>query len=393
MGGAQSPVAAAGGAATVIHVLHVLEATTGGTQRHLRELVLGLPAKAFRQDVAISCRRDSRVAEDIARFRAAGVGVHVVAMRRRPAPLADLAALIRLVRLIGRLRPDIVHGHSSKGGFLGRLAARVAGRAKTVYTPHAFAFQNTAAPVRSGLYRALERLAVRWTDRLLACSRHEAELARSLGFPAERIAVVPNGVEPAPHRAAKAYSGAPVVGFVGRLCRQKGPDVFLAAIPRVLARDPETRFRVVGDGPWRGWLERQVARQAWRDCVSFASGGSEQEVACERSNLDLLAMPSRWEGMPYTLLDALAEGVPVVVADVGGIREVVAAAGEQPCARLVPPQHPASLAAAVAGLLRAPEERAALAAAGRARAAAYSRAAMLEGTAAVYLTTERTELP
>lgn len=375
----------------MLHLVHILESTTGGTRRHLRELALGLDPAEFRVDVIVSLRRDPDFARDLPLFRGHGIGVHVIPMRRRVAPCADLVALVRLVRLLRRLRPDVVHAHSSKAGFLGRLAARVAGVRATVYTPHAFAFADTGAPWRGRCYRALERLAIPWTTRLIAVSRQEAEWARELGFAEKQVVWIANGItsnkqQPTtnnqhPNKNQEPTAN-PTVTFLGRLCRQKGPDLFLATIPVICEQVPEARFRIVGEGPWRGWLQRQVARQAWRDRVTFGVAREEADVATELAVATVLVMPSRWEGLPYTLLEALQAGTPVVAASVGGVLDV--AADSQACAALVPPNEPVMLAAAVTGLLRSPAERTRLAKAGQERVKNFGLRTMIEQTAGVY---------
>jgi len=386
----------------MLHLVHILEATTGGTRRHLRDLALGLDPEAFRVDVIVSLRRDPDAARDLALFRERGIGVHVVPMRRRIAPLADAVALLRLVRLLRRLRPDIVHAHSSKAGFLGRLAARVAGVRAIVYTPHAFSFEDAGAPLRTRCYRLLERLAIPWTARLIAVSSRDAEEARQLGFPAARVDRIPNGIREAEKGARteapasrKPEGGVPTVLFLGRLCRQKGPDLLLAAIPEILRHVPEARFRIVGEGPWRDWAVRLAARESWGDRVSFGHARDEADVAQEFAAATLLVLPSRWEGLPYTLLEALQAGVPVVAADVGGVRDVAVGlpgeraagcGGEPACALLLPPHDPAALATGVSGLLRSPDMRARLAAAGRERVQAFGLARMIGQTAVVYQT-------
>ncbi|MEI6211187.1 MAG: glycosyltransferase [bacterium] len=381
----------------MLHLVHILEATTGGTRRHLRELALGLDPAEFRVDVVVSLRRDPDFARDLPLYRERGVGVYVIPMRRRVAPVADLVALVRLVRLLRRLRPDVVHAHSSKAGFLGRLAARVSGVRATVYTPHAFAFCDTGAPWRGRCYRALERMARPWTTRLIAVSRQECEMARELGFAAEQVVWIANGITPNiqqptgnnqqstsnnqhPKESREPASNATVT-FLGRLCRQKGPDLFLAAIPAILEQVPEARFRIVGEGAWRDWLQRQVARQTWRERVTFDVAHEDVDVAAELAAATVLVMPSRWEGLPYVLLEALQAGTPVVAAGVGGVLDV---AVDCACAALVPPNEPVMLAAAVSGLLRSPAERARLVAAGQERVKDFSLRKMIEQTAGVY---------
>ncbi len=311
-----------------LHIVEVLEATAGGTRRHLRDLVLGLDRSRFRLTVIASLARDADFGRDIDLFRMAGVAVHLLPMKRRIAPLADAVALVRLIRLVRRLRPDIIHAHSSKAGLLARLAARTAGGVPTVYTPHAFAFLSDS-PWR-GLYLACERWAARRTGRLIAVSREERDWAcdgvRGLGLPVDRVRLIPNGIE-AGGMQPMTDQTHPLIGFVGRMCRQKGPDLFLAVARRIHAARPDVRFLMVGDGPWLGWVEGRLRRTGLDACVLLRTARDEIEVAEHLLDLDALVMPSRWEGLPYTLLEAMASGVPVVATAVGGIADVLETEG------------------------------------------------------------------
>jgi glycosyltransferase involved in cell wall biosynthesis len=371
-----------------IHVLHVLEATAGGTRRHLRDLVCGLDPARFRVSVAVSPRRDSDFGRDLVRFRGLGADVHVISMWRRPAPVLDLLAAARLLWLMRRIRPDVVHAHSSKAGFLGRWAARVAGVPATVYTPHAFAWNMRVGALVQGGFRALERLAVPWTDRLIAVSTHERHLALDLGFAPARVVLIPNGVpdggDPAGEGRARRRGGegGPVVGFVGRLSLQKAPDVFAAAVPRILAAVPGARFLMVtSTGPLYERTIRYVERQSWRDRVIWGAAHDETEVASHLARMDVLLMPSRWEGLPYTLLESMSAGVPVVASRAGGITDVLTDGVD---GLLVPVGDAGALADGALRLLRDDELRSRLAAAARQRVTAFSLETMLERTAGVY---------
>ncbi|MBQ6102953.1 MAG: glycosyltransferase, partial [Kiritimatiellae bacterium] len=147
-----------------LRVLLVLEATIGGTRRHLRDLALGLAARGFTVHIAYSAGRDPDFARDLVLFREQGIGLTEIHMRRGLSG-RDVAAIIRLRRLIRQLRPDIVHLHSTKAGFIGRFAALGTGAA-VLYSPQCFAFEMESAlrPV----YRLAERLLAPLADGLVA---------------------------------------------------------------------------------------------------------------------------------------------------------------------------------------------------------------------------------
>lgn len=369
----------------MITVIQVLEATTGGTRRHMRELLCGLDRRQIRQELVYSDLRDvDFTATDLPVFRQLGISRHRIRMLRRPAPLADAAALFRLISLFRRRRPDIVHAHSAKAGFLARLAARLTGVPKIIYTPHGFAFAMDASPVFRRLYLNLERLAVRWTDTCICLCRQEMEVARQkLGYTAGQLTLVPNGVAGPGRGEAVCSSGeepagnGPVIGFLGRFCPQKGPDILAAAAPSVAMAAPGTSFRFVGDGPWQRLIERRL-RTAGSGLRWRVEAAIDQEAARRLpGEFDILALPSRWEGMPYVLLDAMAAGTPVVASAVGAIPEIIRHGRE---GLLVAPGQAPALADALARLAGDCQLRRRLAREAARRVAEFSLDKMLERT-------------
>jgi glycosyltransferase involved in cell wall biosynthesis len=350
--------------------------------------MLGLDTKRFRLSVAVSCRRDPDFTRDIALFREHGIAVYEIPMWRRPAPLRDLQAVCRLVRLCRRIRPDIVHAHSSKAGFIGRLAGRLAGVPSVIYTPHAFSWEMRRRGVLRVLFRMLERVAVPWTDHLIAVSEHEKQLALGLGFPESRVTVIPNGVPVdergggAPASSRTAQGGGVTIGFVGRLCRQKGADLFFAVVPAMIAACPSARFLVVaGEGSWGEKIRGFVSRQPWRERVIWRQACDEVEVSQSLTEMDLLLMPSRWEGCPYTLLEAMQAGVPVVATRVGGIPELLRDGTD---GLLVADEDAVALAEATIRLAGDEALRRTLAASARKRVAIFALERMLTRTASLY---------
>lgn len=344
-----------------IKVTEVLEAAIGGTRRHVLDLLQNLDRERFAPELVCSLRRDPAFGRDIEDLRAQGIPVTVIPMARRIAPWADLRALLGLRRHFRHMRPDIVHAHSSKAGFLGRLAARQAGVARTVYTPHCFAFEMHVAPWRRRLYLSLERRAMRWTSRVVCVCPEERDRAVAAGLgTGERFTVIDNGVpaaRPAPSAAAVAQwretlgipPEAKVVGAVGRLTAQKGYATLVAAAPAVLVQHPETIFVVCGTGEL--WLELAAQCQCLRTMDAFRFAGDVDDAWKAYGGFTVYVMPSRWEALPYGLLDAMSAGLPIVGSAVGG---VPGALEHGRAGRLVPPSDNAALAAAINELLAAP---------------------------------------
>jgi glycosyltransferase involved in cell wall biosynthesis len=362
-----------------IRVLEVVEATAGGTRRHVTDLVCHLPPDRFELSVYCSLERDPDFARDIARMRERGVGVTVSPMRRAISPLRDAAAFFRLWRHLRRNGYDIVHTHSSKAGFLGRWAAAAAGVPVVLHTPHTFAFQMGVAPPLRLLYRLLERTASRVTDRFVCVSRSEREAAEAAGVAAaERCVVIENGVpaeafEGGGDRAARRRelglaAEAPVVGMAGRFEPQKGHRDLVLAAARVAQRVPGVRFVLLGEGTLVPEVKRLIGNLGLEGV--FLLPGIVEDATAYYVAFDVMALPSRWESLPYSLLEAMAAGKAIAATRVGGMPEAL---DEGRAGRLVPPGDPGAMAEALAGLLQAPAERQALGEAARERARARYR--------------------
>ena len=365
----------------MISVLQVLEATEGGTRRHLRDLVGALDPSQFRVSLAVSCRRDPAFRKDVAEFVSHGLAVCEVDMVRGIAPVADACSLLRLVRCIRRTRPDVVHAHSAKAGFLARLAGAWC-RVPVVYTPHLFPFLMGCQPRLRRLYRLLERSVRGATAALIAVSEEERREALELGYAPGRVLLIPNGVaargvEP----VAVRQSGGLTVGFFGRLTRQKGPDVLIDAVADVVAHVPQVTFLLYGDGELSEALRARVQERQLAEHVQFKGACAQGDTVALMRAADVLAVPSRWEGCPYVVLEAFLAGVPVVAAAVGGVPELVrdGASGV-----LVAADDAEALCDGLLVLLRDPVKRRRLAEAGRDAVAAHSLAAMAEAVGEVY---------
>ncbi|MET9775637.1 glycosyltransferase [Streptomyces sp. NPDC006367] len=338
-------------------VLHITQPVDGGVARVVRDLTADQLARGLR--VAVACPAGALAGE----LRSLGADVHDWPATRSPGP--SLAHEVRrLARVVEAVRPDLVHAHSAKAGLAGRLVVR--GRIPTVFQPHAWSFEAVGGAA-AALALGWERRGARWAARTVCVSEAERRRGVRAGVRG-RWSVIPNGVDTGRFRPGDTDGarrgllsgvepGAPLVVCVGRLCRQKGQDVLLAAWEAVRARLPRARLVLVGDGPDRDRLAAGA-----HGSVLFA--GAVADAAPWYRAADLAVLPSRWEGMALAPLEALACGRPVVVADVDGAREALPPALVPYC--LVPPGDPAALAGALTGLLGDAPLRAALGSRGRA---------------------------
>ena len=307
----------------------------------------------------------------------------VPALRREIHPLRDLCALKALRRQVREERPKIVHTHSSKAGFLGRLAARLEHVPHIVHTPHGHVFGGYFSPAATRVFIGLERLAARWTDRIVTLTDAEAaqHLALGIGRPGQFITIA-SGVDlgniasAAPVRLAPH---GPVIGTVGRLTSIKGHQHLIDAVPEILRRCPAAHIVLVGDGELRQALAERTRRLGVDSRVIFT--GYREDIPALIAGMDVFVLPSLNEGMGRVLVMAMALGKPIVAASVGGVPELLAK-GE--AGILVPPADPRALADAICTLLADPVRAKTLGAAGRRRAPAYSADAMVQALARLY---------
>ena len=355
-----------------IRVTYMTEATGGGVRHHLRRVVPEVRARGVGIDLILSdSRADPDFREDMNAYRAMGCRTCVLSVARGPAPWSDVQAVRKTRSCLREWAPDILHTHAAKAGFLGRLAAGSQPGLRTVHSPHAFFFLDFPDTLRRWLGVRLESWLAQRTDRYVCVSPAEQDVAaRVCRIPAEKLALAVNGVAPVDadtlvergparrHLGIEAETFA--VAVVGRLARQKGHDWFLRALGLMPAAAPRMEVLLFGDGPERGRLQSLAQSLGIRERIRWL--GYVPRAATLMRGLDLVAIPSRYEGLSYTLLEALQAGVPVVAGD---------APGNLPhpqlrtCAEVVPFGDEQALADAIVGLARQPARRQELAATGQ----------------------------
>jgi glycosyltransferase involved in cell wall biosynthesis len=303
-------------------------------------------------------------------LEAEGVAVVDVPMARSISPLSDARSVMALHRTFRQLRPDVVHTHTSKAGFLGRLAARLAGVPTVFHTMHEPPHNAASGAALRLAYIWLERLAARWADHIITVSyANEREIQRTRLVEMAKLTVIREGLDLSRYpratdaRAAVRSLGLPddalVVGTVGRLETAKGHRYLIEAVPQVLAQVPRARFVFVGSGVLHDALRQQVRVAGLSEHILFT--GFRDDMLELMQGFDLFVLPSLWEGLGIVLLEAMAYSRAVVASAVGGVQDVVV---PPETGLLVPPRQPAALAAAMVRLLQNHELRAAMGAAG-----------------------------
>lgn len=332
-----------------IRVLYVVgNFVAGGAERHLLELWRRMDRARF--EVTIACfRLEGQFAPQVA---ALGLPVHELGVGRRIYGPAGLRALVRLVHLVLRTRPQVVHGYLFGPNLFAAIAGRLCGVPAVVVAKRNMDAFETPRQV------AVERLVHRLATHVTAVSEAVAGSVVALGVPRDRITVIPNGVDAArfgravPDRPALGVDGAArVVGSVGCLAARKDYGTLLEALAELERRRIPFRAALVGDGPERAALEARAASLGLGSRVRFL--GERPDVERLLPAMDVFVLSSREEGIPNALLEAMSAGRPAVATRVGGTPEVMR---DGETGWLVPPAAPQALAEALAEALTRPEE-------------------------------------
>jgi glycosyltransferase involved in cell wall biosynthesis len=358
----------------------ITELDFGGAERSLVELAERLDRAQFEPLVYCLGPRPKGNPTSLAdRLEQSGVLVHTFGARRT----AQLPWIVRALERQMKLdAPQIVQCFLFHANVLGPWAAS---RAKV---PHVVTGIRVAERRRKWHLR-LARVADRWVERHVCVSHGVKEFSQSVGrLPEAKLVVIPNGVDATRFSVANVGrpddwgvpAGRRMMTFVGRLDEQKGLDWLVPLLPRLLAEVPDCDFVLVGAGPKRAALERLARELGLAERVHFLGFRADADQILAASELVLL--PSRWEGMPNVLLEAMAAGKPVVATDVEGVTEVVGPAAAQ---QVVRPDHAEAFAAKVRAILKSSALAVELGAANRRRVEEFFRVqTMVAAYAALY---------
>ena len=347
--------------------LRVLTAITrlelGGAQR----VVLHTAATLDRHDFEVGLAwGPGDVLDDDARAIEELTTYEIDDLVRQVAPVRDLRALTALRRAIRDFRPHVVHTHSSKAGVLGRLAARLEHVPTVIHTVHGFGFTPLQSPVKRAIFFRAEKIAAGWTDHFVAVSQLNLDRGVELGlWRASQASVIRAGIDlnrfrrggdgAATRRELGIPNGIPIVTQIGNFKPQKAPLDFIRAAARIAEKLTDIRFVMVGDGPLRGAAEALAAELGIADRVVFSGWWRDVPGLLAATTVSVLS--SIHEGLPCSVVESLAAGVPVVATAVDGTPEVIRPGvnGE-----LVKPGDPVPLADAILGILTDEERRRAM---------------------------------
>jgi len=361
----------------------ITDSGVGGTEKMLAALIRGLDRTRFEPSL-LALKPLGETARALA---SEGIPVTSLGLPAR----VSFSSLMRLPgafrklrRELLRLRPDILHCFLFQANLLGRLAAGFSGVPANLSSLRVVELQHRYQLL-------LDRITSGWVTRYSAVGEAVRRFAiEEIGLDSAQVAVIPNGIDLEafagldPNRIRREFRippAAPLIGTIGRLHPQKGLDLFLQAVSRLRADFPELRALVAGEGPDRPGLERLAASLDLSAAVIFT--GLRRDPPELLAALDLFVLPSRYEGMPNVILEAMAAGKAVVAAAVGAVPELVQ---EGQTGLLVPPEDADALARAVHLLLSDAELRRRLGANGRARVETeFSLEKMIRLTEELYL--------
>lgn len=367
-----------------VKILYVItQGEMGGAQRYVFDLANFLDKDRY--EILVAAGPEKKDLPD----RLAGINVAtavIPSLVRNISPISDIRAIFELKRLYQTCQPDIIHLNSSKAGVLGSLAARLAGMTKVIFTAHGFAFLEPRSILTRGIYYWAERLASKFRGKIITVSDYDRQQAIKANIaPTEKLVTIHNGIEADKsagydNSVARPFIGQSIdVGTIANLYKTKGLEYLVDAAKLALKDFPQVRFVVIGEGTERANLESRISNLGLED--NFKLVGEKPNAARYLSQFNIFILPSIKEGFPYTLLEAMAAGLPIVATRVGGIPEAMI---DQKTGILVEPKNPPALANAIADLLRHPEKAKALGAAAREQVKKFSLERMVRETETVY---------
>ena len=380
-----------------IKVLRIIaRLNIGGPSRHVAILNEGLDKDKYESILVYGSLEPGEGDMSYLAKNVRGRVVYVPEITRRIRPLSDLKAFMKIFALITKERPQIVHTHTAKAGAIGRLAAILAFVPIKVHTFHGNIFYGYFSRWATALFLWIERFLAFFTDRIICISNQQKdELLKTYRIGTEKKYEIINlGFDLEKFMNAKESDGSLrsvlnlksddiLVGIVGRLVSVKNHMMFLKAAERIkktmdLDLFSKVKFIIIGDGPERPMLENYVKSVGLERGVIFAGWAKEMEKIY--ADLDIVALTSKNEGTPLSLIEALASSKPVIATNVGGVKDVVGDA-----AILVETNEEEKFAASLSDLIKSNQKRKEMGLKGRERVVQrFSKENLIKSTEKLY---------
>lgn len=298
-----------------MHITHGL----GGIQTYL-EYILNYSDKEAFEYIIVAPRNPA-----FQQFCVPFAKYHPLKVKREVNPLADIFLLIKLIRLIKKEKPDVLHVHSAKGGFLGRLAGKLC-KVKTIYTPHGFSYLSFTG-VKRLFFFLLECISRNWSTVLLAVSYSEANRAVfEIGYKPAKIKVILNSIYINEQVINRNYDSSNRIGMIGRLTYQKNPMLFMEIAEELLKKYPHLQFSILGaglDDHLGDELTDFIRRKNLQGKINLLAWGNSNTSKAFIEETDIFVMTSVFEGLPFSLLEAMAGECVCVVSKADGNTDVI----------------------------------------------------------------------
>jgi len=311
-----------------INILYIItKLELGGAQKQLLSLIRNLDKEVYAPFLFTA--KDGLLLEEA--LSTVGVNVQLSDFLERPInPLKDIFALLEIRSFIKKNGIHIVHTHSSKAGFLGRVAARLARVKVVIHTVHGWSFNDSQPVLQRKFFICLERFCARFTHRLIVVSRHDkqAGLVNRIGTQGH-YALIRYGINyeefktgiPAVRKELGIKDSDFAVGMISCLKPQKSPRDFVRLAYLISQIAPNVKFILVGDGILRGSVRKLIHALDLERLVTLT--GWRRDIPAILSAMDVCVLTSLWEGLPISVLEAMAASRPVIATNTGGVAEVV----------------------------------------------------------------------
>lgn len=325
-------------------------------------------SQGFEVGIACSFDKDAQILKD------KGYTVHPVQIDRKISPISNLKSISDLTKIIRENNYDVVHVHTAVAAVLGRIAAKLASVKAIIYTAHGFPFHDLSSPSHYFLYSNIEKYAATITDLILTQNHEDIATAKKLRLcPPEKLAYLGNGVDierfkrsqlnPESESQLRQSLGIPdaslIVGTIGRLTRKKGSGYLIEAAGQLISEFPNLQIVVIGSQlttdrePFQIELSQKIKTLGLEKHVILT--GERQDIPELLGLLDIFTLPTfTHEGLPRSIVEAMAMGLPIVTTDIRGCREAVV---NEKNGFIVPSQNSTELAEALRKLLSNPQLR------------------------------------
>lgn len=303
-----------------IKVLHITQ-VQGGVQTYIEQIFVNIDCEKF--ELVLACPSDREAIIKMAAKH--GVQRLKLEMPIKISLISDFRCILKAIKLINEVKPDLIHSHSSKAGIITR-AAGVFLKPKVIYTPHAYAYLCHTGLTRR-FFLAIEKIAIPFTNVLLATSRSEAR--RSLNdvkFPAKKVEVYTNSIEILPLHEKTCQKGKKNITMVGRLVTQKNPMMFVEVCKALAEIRDDVFCRIIGagfDDQWKSAIEEYIVQHGLQKKLTIIQWMDRADLLATLRNTDVFVMTSAFESFGYVAAEAQMLEVPVVATNVDGLNEII----------------------------------------------------------------------